>query len=76
MLLHMCALCRQYLVDQQVESASAHLETEVQDPGVEVLAKLIELDTTLVKLENKITQQLTTVFGVKNYHCFTPASSV
>lgn len=61
MLLHVCEVCKEYVIDRQVTRVQASMEAEIKDTGVEVLSKAFELNASLVNLEDKIAVQLTMV---------------
>ena len=64
LLLHVCASCRQYVVDLQVDKVEQELRSEVKDTEEGVIPKLIVIDLTVTKLQNEIFVQMTKVYTV------------
>jgi hypothetical protein len=61
LLLHVCASCRQYVVDLQVDKVEQDLRSEVKDKADGVISKLIVVDLSVTILQNKITDHMTKV---------------
>ncbi|XP_053407474.1 uncharacterized protein LOC123547224 [Mercenaria mercenaria] len=59
LLLHVCASCRQYVVDRQVDKAEQELRSEVKDTEEGAISKLIGVNVTITKLQDKIHAQMT-----------------
>ncbi|XP_060597676.1 uncharacterized protein LOC132751516 isoform X2 [Ruditapes philippinarum] len=59
LLLHVCASCRQYVVDLQVDKVEQDLRSEVKDKAEGVISKLIVVDLSVTILQNKITDHMT-----------------